>query len=567
MPTGELAFHATRVAGIWRRYARPKALGTIAAVVAAAVLVATQFPAGGNDDSHITYWAAHALSERGRIENYNGLAVEQSSSLSLVLLLGFVEWVTGFATPALGFASGLCFGGLTLVLVALLSPGTSKPAAFWPPVLLGTWLPFLYWSTSGMETTLVTFAGCATVFAAGRIVDEPTPPRRSLVAVLGLAAATFVLARPETPIELVCAFALCVPTLFVLSAKKERDARRTRVRRALVLLGSALALVLVVGLVRLHFFGLVVPNPAAAKSGAFALGSGADYLGSGLVLGGPGLAVLSLFGVVAVLATARERSVAAAAVLLVGWGASALAFVVASGGDWMPAARLLVPLGPALAVLAGEALGALARLTPVGAHAAGAVVVSLNVASALSFGDSGANGSYRGAAAHEGRKRLRAPDVANFSFSELANRAHRRDARLLGPLLTLMRRLNPSEQAPITLMSGQAGMVPYYVFREFYGRARFIDLYALTTPEILPCIPARHQKRKLQGVHISPGYVIDHADEMDAPCGAERPHVVFSTGRCPSYLDERGYACFYEGPRGMDAFVAVDRETLKRSRK
>lgn len=233
----------------------------------------------------------------------------------------------------------------------------------------------------------------------------------------------------------------------------------------------------------------------------------------------------------------------------------------------MPAARLLAPAGPAVALLSGEALGALARWTRLGAHAAGAVVVTLNVASALSFGGSGANGSYRGDAAHEGRKRLLQPNVADFSFSELANRAHRRDARLLGPLLTLMRRLEPSEQAPITLMSGQAGMVPYYVFREFYGRARFIDLYSLTTPEILPCIPSRHRKRKIQGVHISPGYVIDHADEMDAPCGAARPHIVFSTGRCPSYLEKRGYECFYEGPRGLDAFVAVDRDTLRSSRK
>jgi hypothetical protein len=333
-----------------------------------------------------------------------------------------------------------------------------------------------------------------------------------------------------------------------------------------VLLAGAVALVLGVGLVRLHFFGLVVPNPAAAKSGAFALRAGAAYLGNGFVLAGPGFVLLALLGVISMLATVRARPLTATGVLMLGWGLSALAFVVASGGDWMPAARLLAPLGPALAILAGEALVALARFHRVAAHGAGAVIVALNVASALSFGGSGANGSYRGTAAHEGRKRLLDRDVVDFSFSELANRAHRRDARLLGPLLTLMRRLHPTEQAPITLMSGQAGMVPYYVFREFYGRARFIDLYTLTTPEILPCIPSRHRDFKLQGVHISPGYVIDHADDLAATCGVERPHVVFSTGRCPSYLKKRGYECFYEGPRGMEAFVAVDRETLKRSR-
>jgi hypothetical protein len=252
--------------------------------------------------------------------------------------------------------------------------------------------------------------------------------------------------------------------------------------------------------------------------------------------------------------------------LLLGFCLSAFAFVVASGGDWMPAARLLVPAGPALAVLSGEALGALAGASRAAAHVAGGVIVALNVTSALSFGDSGANGSYRGKAARGGEKRLVEPAAVDFSFSELANRAHRRDARLLGPMLGLMRSLKPTEGSPITLMSGQAGMVPYYVFREFYGRARFIDLYSLTTTEVLPCIPSKHRKHEVQGVHISPAYVIDHADEMDQACGVRRPHIVFSTGRCPSYLAKRGYECVYQGPRGMDAFMAVDRDTLRRSR-
>jgi hypothetical protein len=233
----------------------------------------------------------------------------------------------------------------------------------------------------------------------------------------------------------------------------------------------------------------------------------------------------------------------------------------------MPAARLLVPLGPALAVLAGTGLALLGRWHHFAAHALGAVVVALNVTSVLAFGSSGANGSYQGGAAHEGEQRLVGPRTMTFTFSELANRAHRRDARLLGPLLGLVRRLKPTEEQPIYLMSGQAGMVPYYVFREFYGRARFIDLYTLTTPEILPCVPLRHRKREIQGVQISAGYVIDHADEMTVACSARRPHIVFSTGRCPSYLEKRGYHCFYQGPRGMDAFVAVDRETLRQSRK
>jgi hypothetical protein len=567
MRSGELPFQATRVAGIWRKYTSPGVFGASFGVIAAVALAASQFPAAGNDDSHITYWAAHALATRGTIENYNGFPVEQSSSLSLVLLLGLLEWVTGLPTPALGWASGLLFGAMTIALVPVLSTGDSKPAAFWSPILLGTWLPFLYWGTSGMETTLVGFAGCATVLLAGRIVSAPETPRRRTLALLAFAGVGFVLARPETPIELVSALLLGVAWLVFRRATDSGDASRSAMRRGLMLLAAALVLVVGVALLRLHFFGLVVPNPAFAKSGAFALRSGASYLLKGFVLGGPAFVALGVFGTLVVLGAVRGRRVSTGAVLLVGWGWSAAAFVVASGGDWMPAARLLVPLGPALAVLAGTGLGLLGRWHHFAAHALGAVVVALNVTSVLAFGSSGANGSYQGDAAHEGEKRLVGPRTMTFTFSELANRAHRRDARLLGPLLGLVRRLKPTEEEPIYLMSGQAGMVPYYVFREFYGRARFIDLYTLTTPEILPCVPSRHRKREIQGVQISSGYVIDHADEMAAACSARRPHIVFSTGRCPSYLDKRGYDCFYQGPRGMDAFVAVDRETLRQSRK
>lgn len=572
MPSRELAFYATRVAGIWRKCAHPAALGATLATFSAASLIASQFPAGGNDDSHITYWAAHALSTRGVIENYNGLRVEQSSSLALVVVLGFFEWVTGLATPVLGWVLCLAFGVLTILLVPLFSARGSQAASFWSPMLLGTWLPFLYWSTSGMETMLVTSAGCATFLLAGVLVDGASPPRRSTVVLLALSGAGFVLARPETPLVLLCALSFGALALWVRLAKDGRvskdggAAARARMRRGLLLLASALALVLVIGLLRLHFFGLVVPNPAAAKSGAFALTRGASYLWAGVLLGGPAFALLALGGSLAVLWLLLTRSVPTATTLLLGWGIAALAFVVGSGGDWMPAARLLAPVGPALAVLVGEALAALGRWNRLAPHVAGAIVVALNVTSVLSFGSSGANGSYRGDSAHDGKRRLQNPVAADFSFSELANRAHRRDARLLGPLLGLLRRLKPTEKDPIYLMSGQAGMVPYYVFREFYGKARFIDLYTLTTPEILPCVPSRHRKRKVQGVHVSPGYIIDHADEMRAACGARRPHIVFSTGRCPSYLGKRGYDCVYQGPRGMDAFVAVDRETLRRSR-
>src|SRR5579872_3509203 len=46
------------------------------------------FRSTGQDDSYISYWPAHTLARYGSIVNYSGDAVEQSSSLLWVLMLG-----------------------------------------------------------------------------------------------------------------------------------------------------------------------------------------------------------------------------------------------------------------------------------------------------------------------------------------------------------------------------------------------------------------------------------------------------------------------------------------------
>jgi hypothetical protein len=101
-------------------------------------------------------------------------------------------------------------------------------------------------------------------------------------------------------------------------------------------------------------------------------------------------------------------------------------------------------------------------------------------------------------------------------------------------------------------------MVPYYVFREHYEAVRFIDLFAITTRAILPCLPDRAMHPQIHGIRISSSYVMKHADEMDTSCGARRPEVFFGTGRAPSNPRELGYVTIYQGPRQMEAFIAMD---------
>lgn len=114
VPSGENSFRAMAMvfwAGLlrwqrgraeWKR--RGVVVATMFAFAFSAWLTATQFPASGNDDSHITFFAAHQLARDGSIANYNAERVEQSSSLLLVLLLAAVQRVTGVAPPVAAYA-------------------------------------------------------------------------------------------------------------------------------------------------------------------------------------------------------------------------------------------------------------------------------------------------------------------------------------------------------------------------------------------------------------------------------------------------------------------------------
>lgn len=119
-------------------------LATAIAVVLGGVLVGTQYPAAGNDDSHITYWAAFALSEYGEIVNYNGVALEQSSSLLLVLLLAAIRKLLGVEPPTAAWWLSLASAALCVVMSARLARKVAPSAEPWAPLLLGSFLPFLY---------------------------------------------------------------------------------------------------------------------------------------------------------------------------------------------------------------------------------------------------------------------------------------------------------------------------------------------------------------------------------------------------------------------------------------
>src|SRR4029453_11068110 len=107
------------------------------------------------------------------------------------------------------------------------------------------------------------------------------------------------------------------------------------------------------------YFDAWWPNPALIKAGGFDLVEGAQYLRDVAV--DAGVLPLALFLAGAGLVARRAlREGADVALLVTALGAAQLAFLVASGGDWMVGARFLAPIIPALALTGFVALEALA---------------------------------------------------------------------------------------------------------------------------------------------------------------------------------------------------------------
>jgi hypothetical protein len=232
----------------------------------------------------------------------------------------FVLWPLAHAAPLVVLARAKALGLAAWLMTATLwgaavgkadAPKEAKLAAL---VALGVSVPLAAYAVSGMETALATLLATSATLLFAR-------PR--LAALLAGLAASF---RPE-----MLPWALVLAVLFLFEGAREP-------RRRLAL-GSALALVpfAVVCLVRIVVFGSPAPLALAAKPSD--LSHGAMYaVAAALVSVGPVMAF-------APVAAARLRGPGRAVLIA---GAVHLASVATAGGDWMPFARLVVPVAPSL---------------------------------------------------------------------------------------------------------------------------------------------------------------------------------------------------------------------------
>jgi len=290
------------------------------------------------DDTYISLrYADHLASGLGYVFN-PGENVEGASNLMWVLVLA--------AARALGanpLVASQVLGALAALATLFFQLGLSARLSGGRPSAIGPWLtalsaPFALWAVAGLETGAYACALTAATLAAAH--DLAAPRAHWRVAILFLIVA---LLRPEGAMFAGPYLALRLG-LAIRGGSPWRDAAVP----ITIFIGGIAA----VTLWRWLTFHALVPNTVLAK--VFFASPRPENLG--LLYLWRWCATGAGVAVPLALVTLSGRAAGAGGVTALLWAAIALqmAFVVAVGGDWMPAFRFVVPVLPLLHVLAGQ---------------------------------------------------------------------------------------------------------------------------------------------------------------------------------------------------------------------
>lgn len=286
-----------------------------------------------NEDAFISFrYVENLVGGEGLVYN-PGVRDEAYSNLFWILLLA-LPTLLGVPAVVSAPALGILCGAATIYLVWLIAKRLT-PRRRWAPLaaalVTAAFYPLLVWSGSGLETPLFTLLLTAAALAHLRPKSGRFPWTGLL---LGLAAWT----RPE-------GLAFIVVFAFHHWFYRRRGAET----------GSSLSdLLVVLGLVaaqflfRRFYYGLWLPLPAYVKAGGslVQLKYGLGYILFWLLVRAPLLLALpALWGLIK-----RWRRPAAGLFTLM--LAAQFAFIIYAGGDYMAHYRFLVPVMPALVLLA-----------------------------------------------------------------------------------------------------------------------------------------------------------------------------------------------------------------------
>ena len=488
------------------------------------------FPSAGRDDAYITYWAAHTLREFGEIANLNGAHIEQSTSLLHVLVLGAVSLVTTFPVPAIGPPTSVVFGVLTVIYTfefARLYVG--RWYAMGAAMIVATASPFVYWTTGGLESTMTALVATALLYHLTRYLERPGTGRPP--AAVWVAMGAFLLARPESifVIGSVLVGMFVVLRLRSISVADDRlESYALTIRKLLWAALTSAVLMTAIFAVKMAYFGGWLPQPVAAKLGGDSLlsgvGEGVEYVITALLP--PPLSLLPFFSIAGAVYFARKIALDeeefTGGLLLSLYTLAYIAFILLVGGDWMEGSRFIVPVMPALAVLAVVIIPHI-KLRDLQVYAIGGII-AFHVVGAVWFAKFGSISTPLWDVSRVEQMDL---PLERYSWFARPNRTHLRDMPVVEELSSVIEQLQPSVDGKLTIMSGQAGFVPFHALGPLYNQIEFIDRRGVTTPHFTECEVTNEVERDSTGLlRVLPTFFA-YAEDIEKQCSVESPHIIF----------------------------------------
>jgi hypothetical protein len=465
------------------------------------------FPSSGLDDSHITYWAAYTLSNFGEILNYNGERIEQSSSLLHTLILASINYITHINIVDIGTYTSVFFGLLTIYLTGQLSL-LVKLDKLTSQILTATSVPLVYWSFGALEASIVSAIILFLLISLIKFTDHVTIKNYFLVII---AIILYLLVRPE-------AFFVISLLLFILFTFF--FFRKERYSPFIILFVMTFFLFIAILIFRYSYFGAFFPQPVEAKMGASIIEkiySGIGYYKTALKQY-PFFLFLAIPVVFYITIKSKETMKSKNLIIIISLLLTYALFILAAGGDWMRGARFFVPIiGPSTII---ASLFYTAMIGPKRTILYGTLsnlILILYFSIQFSY-------SYPIFYYNEYVKKI--PETKEFSFFQIASRGHYRDIPFIIEFRNILKQIIANDMKP-TIMSIQAGMVPYHIFQDYYKQARFIDLFGLSTRDFTECEITSSLPKRAYGISMSYEYFFSHLDLLQERCNINAPDIIY----------------------------------------
>jgi len=506
---------------------------------------------GGRDDSYITYWSAYALSEYGEILNFNGSRVEQSSSLLHVLLLSAIYKLTEIPLPELGIWFSLVLSIVTVFLTVHYAKQINIEFPTLLVLLVASSPYFVYWASSGMESSLAAFCSVLLLTQANSLLEK-IPERRDYI-LFAFSAFCFLAVRPENIFIAAMAFSLLF--LHILINK----AQRFKVYTILKTISIVIILFTIITAWRYIYFGKVFPQPVYAKIGDLSIiekiGHGTDYFHREILLSSLSLALaFSCTALAFVKYFVKKEKPSNRVVLGIAFILSNITFIFSSGGDWMGFGRFFVPIIPALLVISFTlsksrvyfyslfALFIIFTAKDIN-NMGGRALIGLTPDKAVGYS------FYAGILQSETDSTL---DEFQPNWTELFNYSHFRDA-LTVPQLENAIRDSLKKKEKIYIAASQMGMLPYYASKKYFREVEFIDLRGLSTQHFSQCDFVNSSQQHLSsGLIIGVAYYLENLQEMKEQCGIPEADIFYhnkyidnSSNATSKFFSEYGLVPYY----------------------